>query len=180
MTYLKKKKFSALFCEKLALLYTPKLCGFVWVGRGGGGRDFSSKCHALCPICLTFLGVHFRTHIYDCYINLCGLPLKVRMDPLSEMRSARRWSGTAEQRVDSKQTADRTGLVCKLESWLKRESLTRFKIFLLAWSGENQVFASSHKNYYCITVQIDNCTGYLSAYYTRPVIYNQTDACFPG
>ena len=102
------------------------------------------------------------------------------MDPLSEMRSARRWSGTAVQRVDSKQAADRTGIVCKLESWLQKGESHKIQDFLLSWSGENQVFASSHKNYYCITVQIDNCTGYLSAYYTRPVIYNQTDACFPG
>ena len=29
-----------------------------------GGANFLLKCHALYPICLTFLVVHFFTHIY--------------------------------------------------------------------------------------------------------------------
>ena len=52
------------------MVYTPKLYGFVSVGRcwGGGGL---LKCHTLCPIWLTFLVVHFYTHIYVSILNLC-------------------------------------------------------------------------------------------------------------
>ncbi len=36
-----------------------------------GGANFLLKCHGLCPICLTFLVVHFYTHIYVSILNLC-------------------------------------------------------------------------------------------------------------
>ena len=40
-----------------------------------GGRKFSSKMpHALCPICLTFLVVHFYTYIYVSILNLSLTP----------------------------------------------------------------------------------------------------------
>ena len=42
-----------------------------------GGANFVLKCHALCPICLTFLVVHFYTHIYLSILNLCSVPLSV-------------------------------------------------------------------------------------------------------
>ena len=35
-----------------------------------GGANFLLKCPALCPICLTFLVVHFYTHIYVSMQNL--------------------------------------------------------------------------------------------------------------
>ena len=70
LAYLKKKKNSALFCEEQALLYTPLLCDFVSVGRGAEGATFLLKRHVLCPICLTFLVVHFCTHIYVSFLNI--------------------------------------------------------------------------------------------------------------
>ena len=63
-------------------VYTSLLYGFVSVGetqyihaqRCWGGANFLLKCHALCPICLTFLIVHFYTHIYVSIQNLCFDP----------------------------------------------------------------------------------------------------------
>ena len=69
-----RKKFSALFFYILCSLYSFTL----WFCLGGGdtvhtcvemlgrrgGANFLLKCHALYPICLTFLVVHFFTHIY--------------------------------------------------------------------------------------------------------------------
>ena len=43
------KKFSVLFCYKLAVLYTPKLSSFVSVGKG---KTFLKKYQARCPIFL--------------------------------------------------------------------------------------------------------------------------------
>ena len=37
-----------------------------------GGANFLLKCHGLCPICLTFLIVHFFTYIYY-ILNLCSV-----------------------------------------------------------------------------------------------------------
>ena len=32
-----------------------------------GGANFLLKCHTLCPICLTFLVVHFYTYAHLCF-----------------------------------------------------------------------------------------------------------------
>ena len=59
------------------VIYTSHFYGFVSVGRGGGVHDFFSlKCHALCPICLTFFVVHFSTFIFVSIFILC---LKLHM-----------------------------------------------------------------------------------------------------
>ena len=69
-----EKKFSAIFCEKYVLLYTPKLCalwfGLGQEGAGDGDATFLLKCHALYPICLTSFVVHFSTTIYVSILNL--------------------------------------------------------------------------------------------------------------
>ena len=87
MTYLKKKVFNSIFKKVLGSLYSFTL----WFCLGGGdavhacaemlgrrgGAIFLLKCHALCPICLTFLVVHFYTHIYVSILNLCSILLYV-------------------------------------------------------------------------------------------------------
>ena len=70
----KEKSFQLYFKKNIMqsiLLYSMVLS---WWGRRStymrrnageeGGANFLLKCHALCPICLTFLVVHFYMHIY--------------------------------------------------------------------------------------------------------------------
>ena len=48
----------------------PSMSGMCGLPLWGGGREISFKilkCHALGPICRTFLVVHFCANIYACY-----------------------------------------------------------------------------------------------------------------
>ena len=77
-----RKKFSTLFLKGIRqsiLLYSMILSRWgrrsTYMRRDAreerGGAIFLLKCHALCPICLTFLVVHFYTLIYVSILNLC-------------------------------------------------------------------------------------------------------------
>jgi len=72
LTYLKKKVFSSIFGKNIK--WSILLFSVVLPRSGGGEGDatFLLKCHALCPICLTFLVVYFYTHIYVSILNLCA------------------------------------------------------------------------------------------------------------
>ena len=77
-----------LFEEKSFQLYFKKnmqsilLYSMVFPRSGGGEGDttFLLKCHALCPICLNFLVVHFYTYIYVSILNLWAAPTEWTID----------------------------------------------------------------------------------------------------
>ena len=69
-----EKSFQLYFWKNIK--WSILLFSMVLPRSGGGERDatFLLKCHALCPICLTFLVVHFYTHIYVSILNLWAYP----------------------------------------------------------------------------------------------------------
>ena len=66
MAYLKKKSFKYFFKSALD-------SSFLWFCLARNKNIFLSKCHTMCPICLTLFVFHFSTFIYVSILNLWGI-----------------------------------------------------------------------------------------------------------